>query len=101
MIGSAYVARNNAFILAHLMHNHIIIVENTRRLSFMSALNDDNTDVHLIANISIFILGTYAEIILFFIKTTTKNNNNNNNNNNNKNYNNNNRFERSSFRKYL
>ena len=29
-IGSAYVARNKVFVLANLMHNRIVIVENTR-----------------------------------------------------------------------
>ena len=29
-IGSAYVARNNAFMSANLMHEHIFIVESTR-----------------------------------------------------------------------
>ena len=54
------------------MHNRNVMVENTRvlllirKILCLSALNNDNTVVH----IRTFILGTIAEPILSFIKTT-------------------------------
>ena len=61
-IGSENVVRNKAFILADLMHNHIVIVENTHiqfsykviKIMCLRVLSDDNTLVHKICKYKYF-----------------------------------------------
>ena len=61
-IGSENLARNKTFILATLMHNRIIIVENTCvqfsykgiKILCLGVLNDDNTLVHKICKFKYF-----------------------------------------------
>ena len=86
-IGSKNVARNKAFLLAKLMLNCIVIVENTTTqftykvitILCLSVLNDDNTVVHKICTYKYMYFHPWCTLWIYSNVHQIKENNNKNN----------------------